>query len=78
MIPRVEVGNYKQDKFVQKLLAETFDAHNAIEDVLSLQKLFNLKLKSLSKNDDIFNLSHYTWILLLQRKLFLELPPKRN
>ena len=59
VIPKAEVGNYKQDNLVQKLLAENYDAHNAIEDVLSLQKLFNLKLKSLCKNDVIFNLSYY-------------------
>ena len=45
VIPKAEVGNYKQDNLVQELLAETYDAHNAIEDELSLQELFDFKLK---------------------------------
>lgn len=43
--PKADVGNYKQQNLVQKLIGETYEAHNAIADVSSLQNLFNLKLK---------------------------------
>lgn len=59
VILKAEVGNYKQDNIVQKQFAETYYAHNAIEYVLSLKKLFDFKFKYLCKNADIINLSCY-------------------
>ena len=38
--PKSEVQNHKQETLVSKLLGETYEAHNAIEDVKSLQKLY--------------------------------------
>lgn len=58
--PKADVGNYKQQNLVQKLIGETYEAHNAIADVSSLQNLFNLKLKSHCVSDDIFHLSYYS------------------
>jgi hypothetical protein len=54
-----EVGNYKQDNLVQKLIGEKYEAHNAMEDVLSLQKIFTMKLKAFCKSEDIFDLHYY-------------------
>jgi hypothetical protein len=36
VIPKEEVGKFKQDNLVQKLIGEKYEAHNAMEDVLSL------------------------------------------
>lgn len=58
--PKADVGNYKQQNLVQKLIGETYEAHNAIADVSSLQNLFNLKLKSHCVSNDIFHLSYYS------------------
>ncbi|XP_062566154.1 uncharacterized protein LOC134228511 [Saccostrea cucullata] len=60
VIPKADVGNYRQQNLVQKLLGETYEAHDAIADVSSLQKLFDLKLKSHCDSDDIFHLSYYS------------------
>ena len=40
-----DVSNMKQATLVSELLKETYDAHNAVADVVSLQKLYSLKLK---------------------------------
>lgn len=36
--PKAEMGNYRQENLVQKLLGETYNAHNAVSDVEVLQR----------------------------------------
>ncbi|CAC5374155.1 unnamed protein product [Mytilus coruscus] len=45
VIPKHEVENYKQQTLVKEILQSTYSAHNAKEDVLSLKKLFEVKLQ---------------------------------
>ena len=40
-----DVSNHKQSTLVAELLHETYDAHNALADVATLQKLYVTKLK---------------------------------
>ena len=58
--PKAEVGNYRQENLVKKLLGQTYSAHNALADVEILQKLFCDKLKGHCKSDDVFTLSYYS------------------
>ena len=53
-IPKSEVLNYKQQTLVAKYLEIVYDAHNTEEDVKSLYKLFNEKLKQTCCDKDIF------------------------
>ncbi|XP_078328075.1 DNA polymerase III PolC-type-like [Crassostrea virginica] len=53
-IPKSEVLNYKQQTLVAKYLEIVYDAHNSEEDVKSLYKLFNEKLKQTCCDKDIF------------------------
>lgn len=53
-IPKSEVPNYKQQTLVAKYLEIVYDAHNSEEDVKSLYKLFNEKLKQTCCDKDIF------------------------
>ncbi|CAC5403490.1 unnamed protein product [Mytilus coruscus] len=46
VINKDEVVNYKQQTLVEKFLNISYSAHNAIEDVKSLQSLFDVKLSS--------------------------------
>ena len=58
--PKAEDGNHRQENLVQKLLGEIYSAHNALADVVVLQKLFNEKLKSKCNCDDVFRLCYYS------------------
>ena len=40
----VNLSNYKQETWVQTLLGEEYEAHNAMADVTSLEKLYYSKL----------------------------------
>ena len=53
-IPKSKEPNYKQQTLVAKYLEIVYDAHNSEEDVKSLYKLFNEKLKQTCCNKDIF------------------------
>lgn len=58
----VNLPNYKQETLVHTLLGEEYEAHNAMADVTSLEKLYYSKLclsdRTLCEN--IFYLSYYT------------------
>lgn len=58
----VNLSNYKKETLVQTLLGEEYEAHNAMADVTSLEKLYYSKLclsdRTLCEN--IFYLSYYT------------------
>lgn len=58
--PKAEFGNYRQENLVQKLLGETYCAHNAEADVEVLQRLFLEKLKVNCNGEDLFRLSYYS------------------
>ncbi|XP_052101228.1 uncharacterized protein LOC127735165 [Mytilus californianus] len=58
VIPKHEVENYKQQTLVNEILQSTYSAHNAKEDVLSLKKLFEVKLQEKCINEDVYNLNY--------------------
>ena len=53
MFSKEEVGNYKQETLVNKLLGIMYPAHDASEDVNALCELFKLKLLDSCCNGDI-------------------------
>ena len=56
MFKKEDVGNYKQQNLVKKLLGKSYEAHDALEDVKSLHELFVNKLQYTCK--DIFPFNH--------------------
>lgn len=58
--PKAEMGNYRQENLVQKLLGETYNAHNAASDVEVLQRLFHEKLKVNCNGEDLVRPSYYS------------------
>lgn len=59
--PKAEIGNYRQENLVQKLLGETYNAHNAVSDVEVLQRLFHEKLKVNCNGEDLVRPSYYSF-----------------
>ncbi|XP_067911721.1 protein PML-like isoform X2 [Heterodontus francisci] len=58
IIPKSEVKSYKQTELVQTFLKKGYEAHNAIEDVKSLQELYSvLKFTSEQKQNSQFSFS---------------------
>ncbi|CAC5422264.1 unnamed protein product [Mytilus coruscus] len=62
VINKDEVVNYKQQTLVEKFLNISYSAHNAIEDVKSLQSLFDVKLSSFFNNVDVYSLMYHTCV----------------
>ncbi|KAK3084566.1 hypothetical protein FSP39_015570 [Pinctada imbricata] len=62
LIPKADVGSYRQENLVKVFLGKTYEAHNALADVTSLQELFEQKLGANSKDlaDNVFQLSFYS------------------
>ena len=54
VFPRDKVTNYKQQTLVSELLGKQYLAHNAIEDVASLQELFLKELQQKRGSEDMF------------------------
>ena len=50
-----DVGNYKQQFLVEKLLHRQYIAHSAIEDVRSLQELFDKTMKASICDQDLYS-----------------------
>jgi hypothetical protein len=55
-----EVVNYKQQTLVDLFLDISYCAHNAVEDVKSLQSLFNKKCAFFFNNTDVYSLMYHT------------------
>ncbi|CAC5415505.1 unnamed protein product [Mytilus coruscus] len=53
IFPRNEVDNYKQSTLILKYVGLEYNAHNATEDVQSLQHLFHQKMKNNCKHIDL-------------------------
>ena len=47
-----KVTNYKQQTSVTEILGKHYSAHNAIDDVMSLQELFSKELKQHCGSED--------------------------
>lgn len=62
VINKDEVVNFKQQTLVEKFLNISYSAHNAIEDVKSLQSLFDVKLSSFFNNVDVYSLMYHTCV----------------
>ncbi|XP_060699803.1 uncharacterized protein LOC132827212 isoform X1 [Hemiscyllium ocellatum] len=59
VIPRSEVSSYRQCHLVRAIIGEDYEAHNAIEDVKSLQKLYtSLEFTPEQKQKSQFSLCH--------------------
>ena len=50
-----DIGNYKQQTLVEKLLHRQYIAHSAIEDVRSLQELFDKTMKASICDQDLYS-----------------------
>ena len=46
-----KVTNYKQQTSVTEILGKQYSAHNAVEDVMSLQELFSKELQHCGSED---------------------------
>lgn len=55
---KLRLNTCKLDKLVKRLLGETYEAHNAVEDVITLEIDH---LKSRCTNGDIFYISYYKY-----------------
>ncbi|GCC34945.1 hypothetical protein chiPu_0013422 [Chiloscyllium punctatum] len=59
VIPRSDVSSYRQCHLVQAIIGEDYEAHNAIEDVKSLQKLYtSLEFTPEQRQKSQFSLCH--------------------
>ncbi|XP_048411735.1 maternal protein exuperantia-1-like [Stegostoma tigrinum] len=82
VIPRTEVSSYCQSDLVQSLLKKSYEAHNAIEDVKSLQELYSfLKFTPEQKQKSQFSVSQLESRISLQpltdrKVLFFQLADK--
>ncbi|XP_063438315.1 uncharacterized protein LOC134719240 [Mytilus trossulus] len=56
IFPRNEVDNYKQSTLILKYVGMEYSAHNATEDVQSLQHLFHKKMKNSCKHIDLHSI----------------------
>ncbi|CAC5370269.1 unnamed protein product [Mytilus coruscus] len=56
IFPRNEVDNYKQSTLILKYVGLEYSAHNATEDVQSLQHLFHQKMKNNCKHIDLHSI----------------------
>ncbi|CAC5378383.1 unnamed protein product [Mytilus coruscus] len=52
------IANFDMLTLVKEILKSTYSAHNAKEDVLSLKKLFEVKLQEKCINEDVYNLDY--------------------
>ena len=52
---KAEVENFRQETLVKKFLNISYGAHNAFDDVCSLQQLFDLKLKGCLTVEDVLS-----------------------
>ncbi|XP_067861589.1 protein PML-like isoform X2 [Heptranchias perlo] len=67
IIPRSEVNSYKQTELVKTFLNKSYEAHNAIEDVKSLQELYSvLTFTPEQKQNSQFSLSQLECRVSLQ------------
>ena len=53
-----EVDNYKQCTLVKHFIGTDYSAHNTIEDVRSLQQLFQQEMSGDVKDDDLYCISY--------------------
>ena len=58
MFSKNEVDNYKQCTLVKHFIGTDYNAHNAIEDVRSLQQLFQQEMSDNVKHDDLHCISY--------------------
>ncbi|XP_062585753.1 protein PML-like [Saccostrea cucullata] len=56
---RPEVENYKQETLVRTFLDLKYDAHNALADVQSLQRLYKKMMANCLLSSDLFTLNYY-------------------
>ena len=54
-----KVTNYKQQTLVTEILGKQYSAHNAVEDVMSLQELFSKELQQHCGSEDIYSLKYH-------------------
>ena len=54
-----KVTNYKQHTLVTEILGKQHSAHNAVEDVMSLQELFSKELQQHCGSEDIYSLKYH-------------------
>ena len=70
-----DVTNFKQSTLITELLNETYDAHNAVADVASLQQLYVTKLKPTPSmlQELLFHISTHVYMssvkILIERKI---------
>ncbi|XP_078409953.1 protein PML-like [Cetorhinus maximus] len=82
IVPRSEVSSYRQPDLVRTYLKKDYEAHNAIEDVKSLQELYSvLKFTPEQKQNSQFSLSQLESHVSLQplvdaKILFFQLAQK--
>ncbi|VDI64432.1 Hypothetical predicted protein [Mytilus galloprovincialis] len=58
-IPKHDVEHFKQQTLVKQFVGENYLAHNAIEDVDLLKTLYDSKLTSLVKSEDVFSILYH-------------------
>ena len=58
-IPKNDVENFKQETLVKNFVGESYSAHNALDDVISLKRLYDIKFASIVKSEDLFLLFYH-------------------